>query len=931
MKLLKYLLSVICVLSFSLVIVGCNCDGGEQNQGGAHSGTRLNRTSLALEVLEVYELKVENSDSVYEWSSSDDKIASVDANGLVTGISAGSAKVSAKSGSENLTCEVTVLESADIPVLNIFNKEIGLLKGGEYQIQSDVIYKGERYNDAKCSYKTGNAAIATVDDNGNVKGVEVGSTKVVVTAEWKIFKGLASLTETVTIDVKPNVSVESKLLDGKLYNADVTVFGTRFSSSMPLVAETKINGKATDKGKIEWFVSDPSIAKIENGQLKAVTIGETDVYCKYSVDGYVVTSLPRKITVAKPFLDLTDEQPILIDTFIGGGKTEITGDLSECFEANEKVTAVSDVATGASVDFYDASTGKYDSDKVVLGYHVWDIENSVYTIRSSVFVATKVIYTAKELVNLQTYGSVAKYKEHEVGSEIFDEYRYSGYFALANDIVFEDDDYGEGKTNLAPECMYSGSVQVTTWGFKGVFDGLGHSIINVKVGDGGIFGDISSEGEVKNLNVYNAFMLKGTQNGIIAKNISGALTNVNVTADLNGNYESATLAYLIYGGALRDVSVYAAGVRENKEGASFAIWTKGTVGAINCSVNELNCPVIKNDEGGIRSKISRVNYDVTAENEITVYSGTLNPRDIVIPVSGKVESVWIAGRTITNDVQTENGKVILKSELLPKVLLGGENLIKIITDKTSYRVKTIVSAFAINTAEDFDDFIARTETTTFYQKTVNVGSDVDFTGYAYKNGKGFVRGKGAGFNGTLNGNGHVLKNLKVSWTLFSRCYNANINNLAFVDLEFQANYVKGLIEECAGSTIIDNVYIRSSHNYCYNRDYAIAETVSGSATIKNCVIDRVHAVKGYVAGIINGNASLTLSNVYVIGDTSAVAETPDGKLYGGENAIYTNNPQGALTAITTAGLTSEKGWNTGIWSFGENGKLLFNDIIVINK
>ena len=937
MRSLKRILSVVAIISavFAILLLG-GCKGGckKTNDESVVTEAKLNRTSLSLEVLESYNLVVENAKETVTWASADDGVAIIDENGKVTGVSEGETQVTAKCGDAEFTCDVTVMPSADVPALSVFVSEIGLLQGGSYTVESDIVYKGERYTDAKYFYAIDDEAVATVDGRGTIVGVKAGKTQLVISAEWKIFKNIASLTAMIPVEVKPNIGVEIRLNDDTIYTADVTVFGTKFSSSLNLVAETRIDGKITDRGEIEWKVENESVAKIENGNLKTVSVGTTKIYCVYSVDGSVVTSVKKTISVEKPFLDLSDEKPLLVDTYKDDTKTEITGDLAAAFDGEKAITSVIDANSGKAVDCYDLSTGKFIDDKVKVGEYVYDISNDFYTVRRSVFIATKVIYTAKELASLQTYGNIAKAEEHKFNDETFIEYRYSGYFALANDIVFSDADYGEGKTFLSTLNMYSGSVQVRTCGYYGVFEGCGYSVIGVKVGEGGIFGDISSEGVVRNLNVYGAKMSGGSQNGIIARNVNGTLDGVTLTADLNSCYESASIAYLANGATLKNVNVYVAGVRDNNEGSSFIIWTKGAVSAINCSVNKTNTPIIKNDEGGAKDKLIVKEYDLTAENESLVYSGSLNPQDITVAVDGAVKSVWTAGRTITEEVEITNGKVVLKAEFLPQILFGGENSVIITTDKTSYRVRVIVSEFAINSTADFEAFIDYVNAgSTLWQKTVNLGADIDFADYEYKNGKGYLRGAGNGFNGTLNGNGYVIKNLKVNWTLFTRTYNANINNLAFINLEFQNNWGRGIIDECAGNTTIENVYAKITSDGVYSQDYAIATTVSGNAIIKNCVINKSHgtASDNTLVGIINGNASLTLSNVYSIGGTPGVATTKDGVLTGGDNVIYKNNASGALTAITDAGLTKENGWNTDLWKIDDNGNLTFRGYTVIQK
>ena len=82
---------------------------------------------------------------------------------------------------------------------------------------------------------------------------------------------------------------------------------------------------------------------------------------------------------------------------------------------------------------------------------------------------------------------------------------------------------------------------------------------------------------------------------------------------------------------------------------------------------------------------------------------------------------------------------------------------------------------------------------------------------------------------------------------------------------------------------------------------------------------------------VNTNAKVTFENCYVIGNTIKLYDINKGSVIGGDNVLYTNNPQDALTAITTAGLTAANGWNTNIWAITDSGDLTFNNNVVIKK
>lgn len=113
----------------------------------------------------------------FTWASSDEAVATVDAAGIVTGISAGSAVITATALETGLTaqCAVTVIE----PIAS-------LLVEGKARIQVGKSYPftaldGESpIDEATLNWSSSDEAIATVDAAGIVTGVSVGSA--VVTA-----------------------------------------------------------------------------------------------------------------------------------------------------------------------------------------------------------------------------------------------------------------------------------------------------------------------------------------------------------------------------------------------------------------------------------------------------------------------------------------------------------------------------------------------------------------------------------------------------------------------------------------------------------------------------------------------------------------------------------------------------------------------------
>lgn len=113
------------------------------------------------------------------WTSSDTNVATV-TNGVVKGISAGTATITAttKDGNFTDTCEVTVMQNA-VTGIRISEKLIDLGMGYKKQITATVM--PDDATDKSVEWTSENPEIATVSDNGTIIGKSYGRTVVTAT------------------------------------------------------------------------------------------------------------------------------------------------------------------------------------------------------------------------------------------------------------------------------------------------------------------------------------------------------------------------------------------------------------------------------------------------------------------------------------------------------------------------------------------------------------------------------------------------------------------------------------------------------------------------------------------------------------------------------------------------------------------------------
>ena len=102
------------------------------------------------------------TDKEISWSSSNASVAYVDEHGVITGISGGTALITAVNGGLEARCTVTVLE---VPERILLDKESILLqKDSSYQLTATVLPENTVYK--KIYWTSTDETVAAVDENG---------------------------------------------------------------------------------------------------------------------------------------------------------------------------------------------------------------------------------------------------------------------------------------------------------------------------------------------------------------------------------------------------------------------------------------------------------------------------------------------------------------------------------------------------------------------------------------------------------------------------------------------------------------------------------------------------------------------------------------------------------------------------------------------
>lgn len=170
-------------ITFDNQETACSTQSGEVVLAIPATSISLNLNQANLKVgetiqLEATVLPTTTTDKSVIWFSSDDSIASVDANGLVTANKEGTAEIIAKAGSKEASVSITVISTlAEAITLN--RTTAALSVSGTIQLRASV--SPETTTDKTVTWISSNEAIATVNSEGMVTAHGLGECDITAT------------------------------------------------------------------------------------------------------------------------------------------------------------------------------------------------------------------------------------------------------------------------------------------------------------------------------------------------------------------------------------------------------------------------------------------------------------------------------------------------------------------------------------------------------------------------------------------------------------------------------------------------------------------------------------------------------------------------------------------------------------------------------
>lgn len=276
------------------ILFGCKKDeptpsGG--NGGGqtspttvAVTGVSLNKTSITLtegdsETLTATVAPTNATNKAVSWKSSDAATASVDNNGKVTAVKAGSATITVTTtdGSKTATCSVTVNAKQETPKevtgIAIDPATLEIKEGLTAQLK--IVFTPADASSDNIKWKSTNTEAATVDGSGLVTALKEGKTRIVATVDGTQIEAICEITVTP---------------DDALKGIEFTAAKVEVKVGATQALEIAYTPSYAANKNVTFSSSDASVATVDAaGTVTAINEGEATITATSEEGGFTAT------------------------------------------------------------------------------------------------------------------------------------------------------------------------------------------------------------------------------------------------------------------------------------------------------------------------------------------------------------------------------------------------------------------------------------------------------------------------------------------------------------------------------------------------------------------------------------------------------------------------------------------------------------------
>lgn len=234
------------------------------------SGISLNKSDILLSPLGSETLVAtiepeEATDKAVIWSSSDESVATVDENGVVTACDVtGNCVITARlAQNQNLfaNCNVTVYQG--VTSVTVEPSELTLYNGEAQQLSATIL--PDNASEKGINWSSSDETVATVDENGNITTVSKGTCQIIATS-----KDNAEVSDTCSLTVNQNVT--SMTISQSALEMFVGDNATLTAEVFPENADDK---------SVEWTSSNTDVATVDkDGNIQALSDGTVSITVK---------------------------------------------------------------------------------------------------------------------------------------------------------------------------------------------------------------------------------------------------------------------------------------------------------------------------------------------------------------------------------------------------------------------------------------------------------------------------------------------------------------------------------------------------------------------------------------------------------------------------------------------------------------------------
>ena len=250
------------LISILILLVFASCS---QEPAPAVQEISLDRPVLGIQ--EGHEAKLtatvvadSGADTTVTWSTSNESIATVNAEGAITAKAIGTATITARAGDKSARCLVVVLpEVVHVEFVAVDRPFAFVKKGDTIKLNAIVKPDDATYNDVK--WTTSKPEFATVSKDGVVKGVAEGTAYISATVDGKTGK-------CVLVVLPDEIPVDSITLDKE---------DTAVAKGATVTLKATVTPNNATYYKVEWKSSDENVVAVNNGVLTGIGAGSATI------------------------------------------------------------------------------------------------------------------------------------------------------------------------------------------------------------------------------------------------------------------------------------------------------------------------------------------------------------------------------------------------------------------------------------------------------------------------------------------------------------------------------------------------------------------------------------------------------------------------------------------------------------------------------